>query len=292
LSAQPLAKGETTGVEFAKSVNATSLADLRALPADQLLEASKKFGVFRFAITIDGYLFPEDPFVMFEKGHQAHVPLLVGWNSEESNYHAILGGEKPTKENYITAVRKLYADKADDALKVYHAATNEDVEQVATDLAGDRFIGFSTWKWSDVHAKTGQLVYRYYYSRPRPAMHASMGNAKPGLAGGIVKEAETKPAPPAPAAKGAEHSAEIEYAMGNLASNKVFAWTPEDYKVSKVMQEYFANFIKTGNPNGKNLPAWPAANSGNAIQFMIIDVNTRAETEQHRDRYLLLDNLR
>ncbi|CAN5529540.1 hypothetical protein BH09BAC4_BH09BAC4_50280 [soil metagenome] len=85
------------------------------------------------------------------------------------------------------------------------------------------------------------------------------------------------------------HSAEIEYAMGNLASNKTYAWTPDDFKVSKVMQEYFANFIKTHNPNGPGLPKWPAANSGNSVQYMQIDVNTRLETEKNRARYLFLD---
>jgi para-nitrobenzyl esterase len=46
-------------------------------------------------------------------------------------------------------------------------------------------------------------------------------------------------------------SAEIEYAMGNLDSNNVYAWTADDHKVSKAMQEYFANFVKTGDPNGR-----------------------------------------
>jgi carboxylesterase type B len=60
----------------------------------------------------------------------------------------------------------------------------------------------------------------------------------------------------APAARGAAHSAEIEYALGNSPTNKVYAWTPDDYKVSETMQSYFANFIKTGNPNGTDLPTW------------------------------------
>ena len=47
---------------------------------------------------------------------------------------------------------------------------------------------------------------------------------------------------------------EIEYALGNLDSNKVYAWTGDDRKVSATMQEYFANFIKTGDPNGPGLP--------------------------------------
>jgi para-nitrobenzyl esterase len=92
-----------------------------------------------------------------------------------------------------------------------------------------------------------------------------------------------------PAAKGAVHSAEIEYAMGNLASNKIYDWTADDYKVSKIMQEYFANFIKKGNPNGAGLPNWPAATSTNNVPVMHINVETRAIPEQNRSRYLFMD---
>jgi len=173
---------------------------------------------------------------------------------------------------------------------LYNPASDEEVEQVATELASDRFISFSTWKWVDVQAKTsGKPVYRYLFSRPRPAMTATMGNATPGLAGGVVKDTTGKPATKMPAAKGAVHSAEIEYAMGNLASNKVYDWTPDDYKVSKIMQEYFANFIKTANPNGPGLPHWPAAAGSNNVQFINIDVNISVETEKNRERYLFMD---
>jgi para-nitrobenzyl esterase len=91
--------------------------------------------------------------------------------------------------------------------------------------------------------------------------------------------------------QGAVHSAEIEYALGNLASNKVYAWTTEDYAVSKVMQEYFAHFIKSADPNGPGLPKWPAANGADGVQVMRIDVDSRAEAERHRDRYLFLEKL-
>jgi para-nitrobenzyl esterase len=85
------------------------------------------------------------------------------------------------------------------------------------------------------------------------------------------------------------HSAEIEYALGNLSTNKVYAWTPEDYKVSNLMQEYFANFVKKGDPNGPGLPAWPAVKSGAPVLVMRLDVESHAEPEKHRDRYLFLD---
>jgi para-nitrobenzyl esterase len=121
------------------------------------------------------------------------------------------------------------------------------VQQVATELAGNRFIGYSTWKWSDLQSKTGgHAVYRYLYARPRPVMRAEMGNAVAGLAGGVIKDTSTAKAPKPSAASGAVHSAEIEYALGNLPTNRVYDWRPEDYKVSEIMQAYFANFIKTG----------------------------------------------
>ncbi|MFM8394017.1 MAG: carboxylesterase family protein, partial [Acidobacteriota bacterium] len=80
----------------------------------------------------------------------------------------------------------------------------------------------------------------------------------------------------------------IEYAMGNLATNTVYAWTAEDYQVSRLMQEYFANFIKTGDPNGKGLPTWPLFKAG---QKLVIDVQTRAAPNVERPRYEYLDSL-
>ena len=94
-----------------------------------------------------------------------------------------------------------------------------------------------------------------------------------------------------PPARGAVHSAEIEYALGNLSSNNVFAWTADDFKVSKTMEEYFANFIKKGDPNGPGLPAWPAnaAGGGDLAQAMRLDVNSSAYVDKHGARYLFLD---
>lgn len=287
----PLQEAEQIGVKFATSIGANSLAALRAMDADELLEATAKPETPRFPVTVDGFFFPKSPIEIYSKGEQAHVPLLVGWNSEEMNYRSLMGEDKPTKENYEKAVQKLYNEHATEVLKVYSGSTDEEVEQVATQLASDRFIGYSTWKWSDLQSKTGgRPVYRYLYSRPRPSMRSEMGNAVAGLAGGVIKSPDSA-AIKMPAPRGAVHSAEIEYALGNLPSNRVYDWQPEDYKVSEIMQAYFANFIKTGNPNGWGLPAWPAINSRSTVQVMNVNVNTRLEAEKHQERYLFLDRL-
>jgi para-nitrobenzyl esterase len=272
LSPVPLAKAEEEGSKFAASIGAQSLAALRAMPTQQILEPAYKGGyaaINKFPIAIDGYFLPADPVTIYASGKQAHIPLLAGWNSEEVGWQALFGKDEPTPENYKKVLAKLYGPQADEALKFYPASTREEVMQAATDLAADRFIAYSTWKWTDLQMRTsGTRVYRYLYARPRPAERT--GNH--------------------PAARGAVHSAEIEYALGNLALNDVYAWTPDDYKVSTLMQNYFANFIKTFDPNGPGLPQWPAMRSGNS-HVMRIDVESRAEPDQTRPRYLFLDQV-
>jgi para-nitrobenzyl esterase len=288
LSAVPLAAGEQTGVKFAASLGlgeAPSIEALRAMSAEKLLEATGKPGAPWLTPTVDGYFFPKEPREIFAAGEQAHVPLLAGSNSEEMNSAMILGREKPTVEHYRQTLERLYPGKGEEVFKLYPATNEKEVLDAAQDLAGDRFIGYSTWKWIDLATKSGkQPTYYYLYTHVRPPMRSDMGDAVPGLAGGVVRDAKAAARPPQ--ARGAVHSAEIEYAMGNLDSNKVYAWTPEDYKVSKTMQEYFANFIKTGNPNGGDLPQWPQFNQGRRL---IIDVDTRAEEDKTRARYEFLD---
>ncbi|MFD0794206.1 carboxylesterase/lipase family protein [Mucilaginibacter litoreus] len=296
LPALPLSEGESNGLKFAEKAGAKSLAELRAIPANELLDIASKQGMPSMSsATIDGYFLTKSPIESFTAGEQAKVPLLVGWNSAEIPYQAVMWGDAPTPENYVKKVKSLYGDKAERVLKLYPGNTQEEVIRSATELASDRFISYSTWKWADAHAQTaGKPVYRYLFSRPRPPMTAAMGNAKAGLAGGVIKdENNTKPAankqPEAYA--GAAHASEIEYAMGNLAGNTTYAWTADDYKVSETMESYFANFIKTGNPNGAGLPKWSPNVKGGQVSFINIDVKTTPQKEsgQLRSRYLFLD---
>ena len=266
----PLRQAEQKGKEFADSLKAGSLAGLRALTTEQLQAATKNPWQWQFPLNVDGLFFTESPAKTYAEGRQARVPLLAGWNSEESGWRAVLGNAEPTPENYAKAVKTRFGEKADEILRLYPGTNRAEVIESATDLAGDQFISFSTWKWADVHSRTGgKPVFRYYYAHPRPPM----------------KDAK----PDAPRPQGAVHSAEIEYALGNLALNPVYAWTADDEKVSNVMQNFFANFIKTGNPNGNGLPVWKTLTTGEPIYFMRIAVESRSETEKHRARYLFLD---
>ena len=263
LAAIPLAEAEKNGLAFAKFVSAVTLADLRNIPAARLLDDAYKPGAPGVSPTVDGYFLPKAPVEIFAAGEQAHVPLLAGWNSAEVPYQFVMRGDPPTLENYKKVLKQLYGDQADEVLKLYPAAADQDVINAATALSSDRFIVYSTWKWVDLQSQTGEKpVYRYLFSRIRPQKAGPTG---------------------------ASHASEIEYAMGNLNYNKVYHWTPEDYKVSATMEDYFANFIKNGNPNGKGVPRWPALPTSGTIKYINIDVDTHVETEQNRDRYIFLD---
>ncbi|HQZ25796.1 MAG TPA: carboxylesterase family protein [Flavobacterium sp.] len=282
----PLAEAEKTGFEFGQKIGVKSLKDLRAMSTLELYQKSSGTSMGVFKSTIDGYFMPKSIPEIFETKQQAMVPLLVGWNSEEMTYLALTMGKSLTNESYAAKIKELYGDKAEEVLKLYPAGTPEVTEQSATDLAGDRFIAYSTWKWFDLHRKnSSQNVYRYYFSKPRPEMRDK--DLEAGLAGGVIKK--DKNAPKAPKPKGAVHSAEIEYAMGNLATNKDYDWTEEDYKVSETMMNYFANFIKSGNPNGEKLPVWPMAKDEKSPEIMIINIESKATKAENDARYLFLD---
>ena len=289
LAAIPLEKGESNGIAFAGKVKAKTLKELRAIPATVLLDSASKPGAFSTAATVDGYFLPEDPAAIFAGGKQAKVPLLAGWNSTEVPYQAIMWQEEPTVANYKNKIKQLYGDRAEEALKLYPGNTDAEVLQSATDLASDRFIVYSTWKWIDLQSKTGgKPVYSYIFAKSKPPMTEAMKNMQPGLAGGVKKTDGQQPVKTTPALDGAPHAFEIEYAMGNLATNKMYAWTPDDYKVSELMLSYFANFVKTANPNGDGLPQWDAVLPEQAI-YMYINVNSGQKTELNRVRYQFLD---
>ena len=267
-----LADRESKGAAFAQSIGAPTITAMRALPADKLLEAQGKASDLHIGAVIDGYFLSEPPSVTFANGKAAHVPLLVGSNSQEAAGAAVLGNGVPTVASYRAGLARTLGNKADAIYALYPVNTDADALPAATAVASDDFLGLPTWKWFDLQRQSGAPTYYYYYTHVRPRFVTdTSGNLLPW---------------------GALHSSEIEYALGNLDANPLYAWTAADRQVSATMSAYFANFIKTGNPNGGALPKWPkASHDPHDIRRQVIDVATRSAPFPEQRRYVGAENV-
>ena len=286
MSPVPLKDAENMGEEFAKNTGYPSIAALRKLSTREVYEIYNESKRFGFPTVLDGYFLPKTLPEIFKNKEQAMVPLLLGWNSAEIPGMAFTQGPY-TKENYVNKVKEAYPKEYKKVLELYPHSSEKEIEISATALASDRFISYSTWKWFDLHRKNSdQPVYRYLYSKLRPPLVDN--TLASGLAGGTV--AKGSDTPPAPVAVGAPHACEIEYCMGNLHLVDDYAWTADDYKVSKEMMTYFANFIKTGNPNGEGLPKWdPAKPNDTTPPVMVLDTESKLIKAPNDERYEFLD---
>lgn len=259
---------ETEHALFAQTVlSVSTLEQLRALPAEQLLGASRRTAPggeeFRFNPIVDGYFLPESPAAIFAAGRQNDVPMLAGWNRDE-------GGIAPqtTMASFAADVERQFGDRAPDVLKLYSATSDEEAVRAAADLAGDRFIAYSTWRWIEAQSTTGhQPIYWYRFDLAPPP--------DPNHTGGLT----------------AYHSAEIPYVFGNLDLLNGFDWRPEDRQLSDQMQRYWTNFARKGDPNGEGLPQWPVYKADSTWIVMHLGAQPAAAPDANRQRDLLLSSI-
>lgn len=293
--AQPLAQAEQNGAAMIAPFG--TIAELRALDADSLQKILPPRGMS--SISVDGYLLDKTVDEIFAANEQAQVPLLLGWNSNEANPGAQVAGsgQKPSIAALKAQLQGRFGDRTDEVMEAYGLKNDEDVfSWNACELMGALFTAFPTWKWAELHKVSGQPVYRYFFAHPRPQMVESMRNMEAGLAGGVKEKDPNAPQQSAEllakVKNGAVHSADIEYAMGNLATNLVYEWNADDKKVEQTFMHAYINFVKTGNPNGEGVPEWHSMTGAEVAPVMIIDTESKEVADAELEaRYRLLDEV-
>ncbi|MFD2933170.1 carboxylesterase/lipase family protein [Spirosoma flavum] len=215
---------EQQGITFANSLQVKSLAELRAKSSDDILKATGGLS----APIVDGYVVPESVMAIYTHGQQSDVPLIVGWNEDDK-----IMGPPAKADAFREQIKKRFGDKSDAFLKAYPAQTDDEAAQSQGNSNRDESFGIQDYTWAKMQTKTGKApVYMYNFNRKLPALTPQMQF-------------------------GAFHSGEIVYAYNNLNTlNR--PWEAVDQHIADVMSSYWVNFAKTGNPNGKNLPNWPA----------------------------------
>lgn len=229
-----LAEAEKAGEDFAAAHHASTLAELRALPASAI--QGKGYGM-QFAPIVDGWVIPDQPMTLTTSaGRDNDVPVITGFQADD--FRMAGGGPPMTAARFQQRAHTLYGPMAADFLKLYPAATDQQAIQSDTQAARDRARS-GLYLWAAQRAASHKSpVYIYYFDRAIPW--------------------------PAHPEFGAFHSGELPYTFGNL---RVLdrPWQPIDRKLAHTMMTYWKDMAAAGNPNvaagnsnSAAVPRWPA----------------------------------
>lgn len=257
-SYRQLAAAEQQGVAYLKSLNVTTIEQARALPVSAFLVGGNKQdttfvgtpfannSVYMepplFRPVLDGYVLPRTYQAALLTGNHSVVPILTGNNKDES-------GASPNPgfnvSSYTASNQYTFGSVglADEYFQLYPARTNATFSPDNSSNAFYRDASrVGTWRWANEYAagvgnNASSKVYTYYWTHAPPGQE-----------------------------KGAYHMSEIGYAFNNLYTNSS-PWTSVDYEIADKMSSYWANFIRSGDPNGEGLANWPAS-SANSTETM------------------------
>ncbi len=255
---------ESAGVRFATAVGAKNIADLRALDSQAIIAAAVK-GQFVPTAAIDGRVLTRQLVDTFDRGEQARVPVLTGFNSGEiRTLRAFLPPPVTDPAAYEAAIRARYGELADTFLGFYPSS---DIAESMLATTRDAIFGWTSQRLVRNQTAIDQPSYLYFFDHTSPAAEAA------GLHG--------------------FHASELPYVFGTLDRTPprwpAIPQTPAEWKYSAAMTDYWASFVKTGRPVAVGAPLWRPFGSGGA--YMRFADPIAASAHLFDDRYKLHEQM-
>ena len=243
--------GYETGkmVADALGLKAPTAQQLRAIPAQDLQDIVTEKMSEGFHHIRDGYVFPENVGIAFSKGEYNKVPMLFGYNSDEGTLFfpndpqptVWLPDTMPGTAAELTAqLSRAFPTHAANLVNLYKL--DSDFTEGGTQMMGDEIFGVNIRYVARQNEAQGEKSYLYHFSRVPPSKKQTLG---------------------------AFHAAEIPFVFGSY--EPILGQSSEDKALAELIQNYWVNFAKTGNPNGDDLPGWPMHNGEN---WMHLTANT------------------
>jgi para-nitrobenzyl esterase len=255
--AMHLQQAEQVGVEFANSLGCNSIQALRNKSANEILNANPGMvGPFE-----DGYVVPSSMMQTYLKNQQNDIPTLLGWNLDDK-----VSGPPMPANKYAESIQKQFGVHAEKVLNMYPASDDATAAISQGELSRDQTFGIQGYTWASLQSEKGKSpVYVYNFNRKLPASTPANDF-------------------------GAFHTGEVPYAYNNLHTVHNRPFTKADYDLADQMSSYWANFAKTGNPNGSNLMEWPKYNKATK-QVMEFNATNKVEKLPTEQKLALLSTI-
>jgi len=253
------ASAAASGAQLAQRLGAESVADLRAMPARELLDGAADEG-FRTDGIVDGWVIPEQPYQIFSQGRQNKVPVLVGFNSDEGTTLGAASTLPDSAEAYEAQLRSVHGDLADMILEVYPA---DDIRRSTLDNFRDASFGWNMVTWANLTRNVDESAFLYFFThRPPGPMSQQLG---------------------------AYHAAEIAYVFNNVHSLRNQA-SAMDFRLADIMSDYWVNFAHHGVPSAPGQPQWlPYSNAER--NYLLFGTQVSAEQNLLPDNWALHDRV-
>jgi para-nitrobenzyl esterase len=220
--------GEAAGERLVKDLDVSEgpevLKKLRRIPAVDILAAMKNDPGLHFDAIVDGWIVPRQPAQIYAGGSQMHIPILVGSNADEAT---VFGhNDLKTIDDYKKHLGQDTGKYSDQEFQLYPVNSGAQVLGESIKLESDEFA-CGAYSIAMAMAKTGVNAYLYYFTYVDPGKRSRLG---------------------------AHHGEELFFLGESFPAD--WMATAEDRKLGELIRNYWAEFVKTGDPNFADAPHW------------------------------------